>query len=337
MAENPATSPIPVTGLTVGSTRIIDQLHFTGGLRAGKAEDGWRIGPVFRDGIVSFVPAVQDGEIRGLGLAMSLILFGADEISADDPNLPARVWTPLLGLPRLAHSPSDTWGMITSTSRAAGDDGYAKLARSLSVSLRAAGLQLRNASDEYHKQLVAALARGERVGPRFANIPIMDLHLAFHSVVTEMASARDYLAQVAARRVNAPTRIDALNRLKEWVEKPANAAAQNDPLVVRLFEASDLAMPDPWLADITEYRNLFLHREHIGAMAKWLVVQEQQSPIGPVRTIVMAINTRPQAEGTCDALARFVDLYGRLCRLADFAATQAPHAATPPAFIAMDT
>jgi hypothetical protein len=52
---------------------------------------------------------------------------------------------------------------------------------------------------------------------------MLDLHLTFHSVLTEMASARDYLAQAAARRVNAPDRIDTLNRLKEWVDRPVNS------------------------------------------------------------------------------------------------------------------
>jgi hypothetical protein len=96
-------------------------------------------------------------------------------------------------------------------------------------------------------------------------------------------------------------------------------------------------MTDPWLADITEYRNLFLHREHIGATAKWLVMEERESPIGPVHTIMMAINTRSGAETICDALVRFVDLYAKLCRLADFAATLASYAATPPAFVATNS
>jgi hypothetical protein len=78
-----------------------------------------------------------------------------------------------------------------------------------------------------------------------------------------MACARDYLAQVAARRVGAPDKMDSLGRLKDWTEKPINAAAQGDALLARLLEVADPKMPDPWLADITEYRNLFLHREHI--------------------------------------------------------------------------
>jgi hypothetical protein len=234
MTQSSGPSSIPVGDLKIGSIPIIDELHFTGGLRAGRAGGGWQIGPLLRNGGVGFVSDIPEREIRGIGTAMGLTLFGAEEISAIDPNLPARVWRPLFGPPVLAHAPSDTWGMIGSSARAAGDDSYLRLARNLAVSLRAAGLQLRNASNEYYKQLYAALMRSERVGTRFANLSMLEVHLAFHSVLAEMASARDYLAQVAAQRVNAPTKIDALNRHKEWVEKSANAAARKDPLVLRL-------------------------------------------------------------------------------------------------------
>jgi hypothetical protein len=138
--------------------------------------------------------------------------------------------------------------MISSSARAAGDEGYARLARSLSVSLRAAGLQLRNASDEYNKQLEAALARGQQVEIRYSNLPMDDLHLAFHALLSEMASARDYLARVAGRRVNAPDNIDALARLRQWTERPINSAALNDTLVQRLLETSEATASDPWLS-----------------------------------------------------------------------------------------
>ena len=71
----------------------------------------------------------------------------------------------------------------------------------------------------------------------------------------------------------------------------------------------------------------------MGAVAKWLVVEECDSAFGPVRMIRMMINIRPGAEATCDALTRFVVLYGELCRLAGFAATLAPYAAAPLYFI----
>jgi hypothetical protein len=337
MTDSSIPQPIPITGLVRRTTVVREELHFTGGLRAHQGNDGWQIGPLLRDGAIRAVGRIPDQQIGGLGLAVGLTLFGANRISGFDTPLPTRIWTPLLGSPPLKHSASDSWGMISSQARLAGDSNYGALASNVSVSLRAAGLQLRNASDEYNKQLLAALTSGRSVGTRFGNAPMDDLHLAFHSVLTEMASTRDYLAQVAARRVNAPDDVDALNRLKAWLKKSANSSASNDSLVARLLEVSDDKAADPWLADITDYRNLFLHREHMGAMAKWLVVEERESTIGSVRTIMMAINTRPGAEETCDALVRFVDLYARLCRLADFAITLAPYAAIPPAFVATDS
>jgi hypothetical protein len=333
MTELPVPSSIPITDLKVGTTVVRDELHFTGGLRALRIQGGWSIGPVLRDGRLQFAGTFGEENIAGVGRTAGALLFGADEISGTDPILPIRIWKPLLGPPLLKHDASDTWGMIASSARMADDAGYARLASNLSVSLRAASLPLRNASDEYSKQLRSALVSGQKVGLRFSNVPMIDLHLAFHSVAAEMASARDYLAQLAARRVNAPPNIDALSRLEGWLKKSANAASRNDDLIVRLLAASDAEASDPWLFDLAEYRNLFLHRDPIGAMAKWLCLLEQETAFGPVRTIKMEIDVRPGTATTSDALTRFVALYNQLCRLADFAASLAPHAATPPNFV----
>ena len=337
MTETSPPQPIPITGLKIGTTTTRDELHFTGGLRALRLEGGWAIGPILREGLVQFGGPVADESIAGVGQSVGAQLFGAEEISGTDLELPFRIWTPLLGPPLLKHSASDTWGIISSAARMANDTDYGRLASNLSVSLRAASLQLRNASNEYHIQLRAALASGQKVGVRFSNLPMIDLHLAFHSVLMEMASARDYLAQVAARRVNAPSRIDALSRLQDWLSKPVNVGALADNLVARLLAAADSQAPDPWLADIIEYRNLFLHRGHMGLIAKWLVLEEHDSALGPVRTVKMAINVRPGAATMCDALTRFVVLYSGLCRLADFAATLAPYAAEPLHLVHSDT
>jgi hypothetical protein len=229
-----ATSPTPITGLTRSRVSVTDVLHFTGGLRAVRGPGGWQVGPLSPDG-TGAIRGVPEDHIQALGASLGLILFGGDEITSTDPNLPSRIWTPLLGQPRLAHAANDSWAMISSRARAAGDEGYARLARSLSVSLRAAGLQLRNASDEYNKQLEAALARGQEVGSRFSNLAMDDLHLAFHALLSEMGSARDYLARVASLRVNAPDNIDALARLRQWTERPVNSAALSDALVQRLL------------------------------------------------------------------------------------------------------
>jgi len=90
MVKTPATPPFPITGLTRCRTTITDELHFTGGLRAVRFGSGWQIGPFLREGGLGAATGVPEAEIGGLGNAMGVRLFGADEITAHDPNLPAQ-------------------------------------------------------------------------------------------------------------------------------------------------------------------------------------------------------------------------------------------------------
>lgn len=318
-----------ITEVNRAHVGVADEMHFTGGLRGRRGMIGWHVGPVIIDDNLKMLEGIPDENLRILGKELGVDLFGAEEIINVDSDLPSRIWTPLLGPPRMQHQAADTWGMIASTACRAGDSKYAKLALSLAISIRAAGLQLRNVSDQYHKQLVAALKRGDKPGTRFANVALTELHLACHSLLSELGSARDYIASVAARRVGAPDKIDALSRLKDWAGKSVNAATVTDPFVARLFADSDEAAADPWLADIGNYRNLFLHRQPLGAndRANRLSLNERKCEFGAVRTIYMEVEVRPSGSACCDALTRFVDLHARLCRLADSAA---PWAAYPP-------
>jgi len=135
MAKEPMTPPFPITGLKRIQTPVTDEFHFTGGLRAKRFGSEWQVGPFLRESGLGAATGIPDAEIGSFGNAVGVRLFGADEITAHDPNLPARIWSPLLGPPPLAHSASDTWGMISSTAHIAGDDAYASLASNLSVSL----------------------------------------------------------------------------------------------------------------------------------------------------------------------------------------------------------
>jgi hypothetical protein len=91
MPEPSATPPIPVTGFKTGTIRIVDELHFTGGLRAGRSGDSWQIGPQLRDGQIVATRGIPERDIARTGAAMGLTLFGGDQISGDDPDLPNRV------------------------------------------------------------------------------------------------------------------------------------------------------------------------------------------------------------------------------------------------------
>jgi hypothetical protein len=184
---------------------------------------------------------------------------------------------------------------------------------------------------KYHLQLVSSL-HNKRVLGRFQNIQRIDLHLAFHSVLTELASARDYLAAIGGRHAGAPPSVDVLNRLVSWIKKPAGRMAPAEPLVAALLEASDEALADPWLRDITDYRNMFLHSEPMtnNEHARWLALVERETPYGKARLIEMQIPFRAGLPNTCEALCRFVELHARMCRLADFAARHAKYAPIVP-------
>ncbi|MGC1779286.1 MAG: hypothetical protein WBB34_15195 [Xanthobacteraceae bacterium] len=313
------------TDIKYGTTQHREYLHMTGGLLGVKAKGGWLIGPLPGEAGPRHIGPIFDAQIAGACQRLGTSVFGADEVSETDPLLPSRVWTPILGIPRLEHQPADTWAWVEHAARIAGDDDYAALAQNISVTLRAAGIRLRDASDQYHRQLVAALNRKKPPG-RFQNIPMTDLHLAFHSLLAELASARDYLASIAGNHVSAPASIDALSRLTAWIKKPARSAS-HEPLIAALLDACDETKPNPWLDDLSSYRNMFLHNEPLGTNehARWLSLVETTTILGKVMLIEMQIPVRSGLSQTCEALRRFVDLHARMYRLADFGAQNAKY------------
>src|SRR5262245_36341292 len=114
MTEPPTPQSIPITGLVRGTTVVRDELHFTGGLRAQRGNDGWQVGPLQREIAMIALGRIPDEQVGSLGRATGVTLFGANHISGFDTPLPTRIWTPLLGPPPLKHSASDSWGMISS-------------------------------------------------------------------------------------------------------------------------------------------------------------------------------------------------------------------------------
>jgi hypothetical protein len=299
-------------------------LHMTGGLRGVKTNAGWLIGPLPGEHPeLRCMGPVPDTEVVALCDKLGVILFGADDVTEVDPQLPSRVWTSFTGRPPLAEQPAHTWAWVAHSARMAGDDDYAALARNVAFTLRAAGIRLRDASDEYHVQLVAALHSKRKIG-RFQNIPMDDLHLAFHSLLTELASARDYLAMIAAKQAGTNFKMWG-----PWIDKVRQRAADK-PIPAALLEAT--SEPDPWLNDLGKYRNAFVHKEPLGVNehARWLVLVERQTAFGTIRLVEMQVAARKGSSETCEALSRFVSLHMKMCRLADFAAKHARYAPVIP-------
>lgn len=219
--------------------------------------------------------------------------------------------------------------------KSSGDDRYGSLAKHLAMSLRAAGVSIRDASDRYHVQLKAALLSGQRPGLRFTNIPLLDdLHSAFHFLLAELSSARDYLAAIAALGVGAPENVDALSRLVKWLSNSKSGSALADPLIAAFLDNE----AQVWLGEITDYRNQFLHRKPLGAdeSARWLRLRQHDSPMGSVTKLEMKLSPKPESSEEYEALERFVELYRKMLRFAGFAASISPYPAEPMAISIKD-
>ena len=316
--------------ITYSTVQIMDTLHFTGGLRARRHQGGWMIGPLLKGGDIVEMGPVPESQLNSVAAELSVRVFGADETVMGDPYLPTRIWEPFVGLKPTPGLPTELWANIAHHSSGAGDEGYAELARYVAVCLRAADIRLRDISDGYGAQLLSALNSGMKVDHRFENMPLADLHLAIHSFVAEMGSARDYLAAIVGRQLGAPTNKDSLARLIDWLDADARQAEAAMPVSVTLTKGW-VDLEDPWLKQLTEYRNLFLHRGPMGARGIESAprLAAFASPYGEVRTLMLPIPRRLEGTETVDALAQFVRLHWQMFRLAADLTVMSPYSATP--------
>jgi hypothetical protein len=328
--------PHRVTNFRIDTVQMVTELHLTGGLHAPMQGDKlWSLGPVLVGRTVSQLTPMPIQHVAAIATNIGGTLFGGDEMTGMGTPLLSRVWTPLDGPGSGKPQPADKWGAIAGNAANDGAEIYSELAGHIAFSLTAAGIRLRDASDQHHYQLMAALAEGKSSGNRFTNIPVSDLQLAFHSVLSELASVRDYLAKTLAIALGAPARIDSLARLKDWLDASSRAHLRDTPVVSEMLAAYDPSSSDPWLYELTEYRNLFLHRQPIGRRgAGWLQYEEREHNglTMPIVTMPLA-GDDPFAPGA-DALLRFVGLHRKMTNLLNQAADVAPHPTTFPHFVA---
>lgn len=327
--------PIPVSGGKYGTTESTTLLHITGGHRAVLDDRGQWIWLNVATDAQPLLNPLPISRIDALAKEIGAELFGGDQVSGFETKLISRAWTPLDGPHDGTLQPAVLWAAIGGNAERAGAETYARLARNISFSLHAAGIRLRDASDHYRDQLVAAMEQ-HQPGERFANVQMLDLQLAFHSVLSELASARDYLAAIFASKVGAPPSIDALSRLDKWLEPASRAGLRKEPIIREMFAAYEPDNGDPWLRQLTEYRNQFLHRNPFGAAngARWLRYDVREAHGIQFPVIELPLGREDSSAPGQDALLRFVQLYRKMTSLLGAAVAQAAFPATLPHFVA---
>ena len=185
---------------------------------------------------------------------------------------------------------ADSWATIGHQAAKAGDTRYAEAASYVCANLRAVGLRLRDVSNGYHDQLNWALAEKRAAGTWFSNAALQDLYADFHSLASELSSARDHVAVIAAIHVGAPDRIESLSRLEEWIKKPVNQSHATNPMIHALLDALGTKAAPGWLRRMGDLRNEMLHRIPMSAnkLVAGLVLEQVQTSLGLVSKIRLA-------------------------------------------------
>lgn len=318
--------------VTVQHRRRWDELHLLGGLRAGTHREGHLyVCPCATKGQVLTFPQVTDTRdyyrtIKSIGLD----LLGHDEHQINDDGEPSQSIWYQFDLASSRKSPSagsltgrlrivDTWSGISNTCRNSGRSDTAELAKHIAFGLRACELRLRDCSSEYLWQNEYAVFKGTHPGGRFSNLKSFDLDLALHSLLTEMGTARDYLAHFISRFIfQDPKPVDAMAALYKRIKKrqPSNTSASQE-VADEVMTICDPERAEGWMAKLTEYRNIIIHRAPLSGLSKHHFLTAERTAVGDTSLvrIFFPIPADPftnDAVASVDALTHFLDFQRRL-------------------------
>lgn len=324
---------IEATDIKLGTTYLSETLYFTGGLFAEPQHGGGlALGPVDandQDGLIFYLmtwPEVLE-TTRVAGCAF----VGVNQ-SYDDPS-PGRkeIWRPVVPSSSQRLHASDTWGAISHQASSAGDQRFSDVARYLSVSSYAAGLRLRDIARAHNEQLRWALLAQKKPGSRFSNMALTDIYLAFHALASELCSARDHLAHIAAIGCGAKEAIDSMAYLERWLSKPVHADHLTHPLVALLMLQMGTKETPGWLRVLGDIRNTMLHRQPMGADPANGALQLSLRPTrkGPLYTLRLVPMDAETPAGP-DPFDQLLWLYNRFEALAIQASLLVPFKADLP-------
>lgn len=312
-----------VIDLEFGTSYFTEEVYFSGGLRGAPTNLGWALYPISGDPnsdvLVFQSPqahlhfSTQECSLQFIGTCMRY------EMDPDAPTMD--VWESAKRDPSNNLNAADSWGAVGHQAGMAGDREYGTCAKSLSVSLKLAGLRLRDISRKYHDQLRWALRDGKKPGVWFSNAALLELYADCHSLASELSSARDHLARLAAIHAGAPDKIDSLARLEDWVSKQINRSHVNQPMIALMLSSLGTKENPGWLRRLGAIRNEMLHTLPMGADARvsGLTLQEVITSLGAIMMIRLAepLSRTPLADQGTDPLIELAHLttsMEQLCR-----------------------
>lgn len=330
--------PTEVTDLKVSRSYATEEVHFSGGLRGQLTNRGWALFPVSGNPEADALVFRTIDAHRSFITECGLELVGVCVHYHREGNYPPMdVWEPGSRDPKNGLNAADSWIAISRHALEESDKEYADRATSIGICAKVAGLRLRDLSTEYHRQLTWALSAGKSIGTWFSNIAMFELYADCHSLVAELCAARDHLARIAAIHAEAPSKIDSLARLSEWVGKQRNQSCANQPLIAQLLTANGTEDQPGWLSRLSALRNEMLHRLPMGAdkRVSGLALEQMSTSQGMITTIRLAEPTheKPLKAQGADPLVELSQLSKRFESLLRSAWPHARYPATLQEFV----
>lgn len=313
---------IEIEEIRIGKAHAEIETHFSGGLRGLQVVGGFALLPLAGEAALLFrAPqdllrfATEECGVRYIGTCVKYMT---------GENAPImHVWEHGQRDQKNGLDAAASWAAIAQSAELAGDSEYANCARYISVCLHVSWLRLRDISDRYFQQLKWALAENSKSEVWFSNIALLELSGDFHSLASELSSARDHLSRIAAIHAGASDSVDSLTRLDGWVRKKAGRPIVNQPMIDALLSAAGTDDFPGWLRRLGHIRNEMLHSVPMGAnrSVSALALQDVKTSLGDIQIIRLG---EPSSESVFankrqDPLMEFSDLSLRLedlCRVA---------------------
>jgi hypothetical protein len=261
--------------------------------------------------------------VRSIGLD----LIGYERISSSDRQDHAtwHLLDPNRRDPGPLGDPLDQWSAIGNIAHMKELTDIAVIAKHIAFSLRTSAIRLRDISREYAFQNKLAVREAKPNGHRFTNVEIFDLFVALHSFLTEMCSARDYLAQFISSHIFILPKHTTMHALYRTVKRNTTPSAIGG----LILDAYDSVKPQDWLAQLSRLRNQTVHEEPIRSLVetKLLTVKELETSLGPFLTIYLGVPTDLESvtnKAYLDALSYFKHLMVQMLQFSQAIAAASP-------------
>jgi hypothetical protein len=313
----------------VTSTELTtDVIHLFGGLRAGTERNGHLyVYPTGDNSAVEF-PVTDKRLYRNTFLALGIDMIGHETISIRN-GLQHSTWH-LLDLNRrsldVLSDALDQWSCLANTALFNGNSELGELAKHVSFSLRTSSFRLRDISRAYGFQNMCAVSEGIKEGRRFSNVETFDLFMALHSFLTEVCSARDYLARFISKYILPGTNCVTMAALHKKILKDH----LSHPIAKFVSRVCDRQSVDGWMARLSHFRNQIVHVEPMRniSQSKFLLVKRamEQSPFAIVSLGVPKDPINVVEGDYVDALTHFRNL---MIEMLEFARSVASHSPVP--------